>query len=419
MCMQLVRYKTAVIALCLAISATGIIHSQTKAKGSAFFKVSGKELIAPDGKPFLLKGINLGNWLNPEGYMFLFSGTNSYRLIDQAFKEMIGPDATDTFWRKFQDNYITKDDLLYIKQTGMNSIRLPFHYKLFTYEDYMGHNDPNRGFELLDRAIEWSREAGLYVILDMHDAPGGQTGDNIDDSYGYPWLFENQNDQQLFCYIWQKIATHYAHNPTVIGYDLLNEPIAHYFPNKDELNSKLEPLYKKAIEAIRKVDTNHVVLLGGAQWNGNFDVFNDWNFDSNIMYTCHRYWCDTLQANIQDFIDFRNKSNRPIYMGETGENTNEWVDSFRRLLEKNNIGWHYWPYKKMPEERGMLTIRQPKDWQLIVEYTQKDRNDFAHIRKNKPDSRIIQKALDELLENIKFKNCITNSSYIKALGMNP
>jgi len=70
-----------------------------------------------------------------------------------------------------------------------------------------------------------------------------------------------------------------------------------------------------------------------------------------MMYTCHRYYCDTLQSSIQDIIDFRNKVNLPIYMGETGENTDGWVCSFRKLLDKNNIGWHFWPYKKLENTR--------------------------------------------------------------------
>jgi len=53
------------------------------------------------------------------------------------------------------------------------------------------------GFRLLDRVVEWSQEAGLYVVIDMHCAPGGQTGANIDDGWGYPWLFESPEAQQL------------------------------------------------------------------------------------------------------------------------------------------------------------------------------------------------------------------------------
>jgi hypothetical protein len=384
-----------------------------------FVQIEHQGLIDRNGKPFLIKGINLGNWLNPEGYMFLFDKVNSFRLIDQALKELVGADETNRFWQQFQENYITQADIHYIRQTGMNSIRLPFHYKLFTNEDYMGANNANRGFELIDRVIGWCKAEGLSVILDMHDAPGGQTGDNIDDSYGYPYLFENKNDQVLYCSIWQRIAKHYANEPTIIGYDLLNEPIAHYFSNKDELNKQLETVYEMATAAIRQVDKNHIVILGGAQWDGNFAVFNDWTFDDKMMYTCHRYWCDTLQQNIQDFLDFRTKANRPLYMGETGENTNEWVGGFRRLLEQNNIGWHFWPYKKIENTRCMTSIKVPENWNLIVEYTKKDRSSFQKIRENRPSHALVKEAMNELLENMKFDHCSINRGYIQALGMVP
>jgi len=384
-----------------------------------FISVVEQNLVTPDGEVFLMKGINLGNWLNPEGYMFLFQDVNSYRLIDQALKEMVGPDFVNQFWRKFQENYITQDDIRYIRQTGMNSIRIPFHYKLFTCEDFMGSNNPNRGFELLDSVIQWCKEEGLYVVLDMHAAPGGQTGDNIDDSYGYPWLFESPKSQALFCSIWKRIAEHYADEPTVLGYDLLNEPIAHFFDNKDELNNYLEPLYRKATEAIREVDKNHIVIWGGAQWNTNFSVFQNPHFDDKMMYECHTYWSDTTQAAIQHFLDFREKTNLPVYMGETGENTDEWIGGFRRLLEKNRIGWHFWPYKKMAKSSCMVSIKEPKNWDLVVEYTKKDRSSFAKIRENRPDQNKVRNALSELLDNCKFVECAKNDGYIKALGMHP
>ncbi|MDR3651674.1 MAG: cellulase family glycosylhydrolase [Paludibacter sp.] len=397
-----------------------LLFAEKKSSNSTkFFNIDNQNLIGPSGNHFEIKGINLGNWLNPEGYMFLFENASSYRLIDQAFKEMIGTDRTNIFWHQFQDQYITQSDIHYIRKTGMNSIRIPFHYKLFTNEDYMGYNNSNRGFELLDRVVKWCKSEGLYVILDMHDAPGGQTGDNIDDSYGYPWLFENGNDQLMFCSIWGRIAKHYANETTIIGYDLLNEPIAPYFNNKDEINKKLENVYKMAVASIRKYDKNHIVLLGGAQWDGNFAVFTDWHFDNKMMYTCHRYWCDTLQANIQDLLDFRNKVNLPIYMGETGENTDNWVSSFRKLLEKNNIGWHYWPYKKLSSTRGMVSIKVPEKWNLLTEYINKERNGFDKIRALRPSQSEVQKALDQFIENMKFKNCTPNANYIKALGMNP
>lgn len=385
-----------------------------------FIHIQGPDLITPDGNKFLIQGINLGNWLNPEGYMFFFGNVNCYRTINEAFCELVGPDFTAWFWREFKKNYITQADIAYIKQTGMNSIRLPFHYKLFTDEDYMGNTRGQEGFEIIDRLLDWCRKEGLYVIFDMHDAPGGQTGDNIDDGYGYPWLFESEESQQLCCDIWKQIAQRYANDPIVLGYDLLNEPIAHYF--KDDyphLNAALEPFYKKCTAAIREVDKNHIILLAGAQWNGNFSVFSDWKFDDKIMYTCHRYWCDTLQNNIQDFVDFRDKVNLPMYMGETGENNNQWVGAWRRLMERNNIGWHYWPYKKMARGACMMLVNPPENWNVIVEYTKKDRSSFAKIRENRPEQALVRQALTDLLENIKFANNKKNEGYTRELGMNP
>ncbi|HNU77558.1 MAG: glycoside hydrolase family 5 protein [Prolixibacteraceae bacterium] len=410
-----------------ALSAVLMIWAFTKCNtpGSpvgkpGFITISGHDLTTPDGEKFFIRGTNLGNWLNPEGYMFRFGRTSSARLIDQAFREMVGPDFTDEFWKLFKDNYVTREDIRYIKSTGMNSIRVPFHYKLFTDEDYLGLTVNQDGFQRLDSVVEWCRESGLYVILDMHDAPGGQTGDNIDDSYGYPWLFVSEKSQEQFISIWKKIAAHYANEPVILGYDLLNEPIAtHFREDYDLLNPQLEPLYKKAVAAIREVDPNHIILLAGAQWNSNFKVFSDSKFDDKIMYTCHRYWTDTLQSNIQDFVDFRDSVNLPMYMGETGENNDEWIAAWTRLMVKNNIGYHYWPYKRMGSPSSVLNIADPENWDSIVAYTRHPRLSFGEIRNVRPDQALVRKAMLDLIENCKFQNCTKNEGYIRAIGMTP
>ncbi|MCY1721312.1 cellulase family glycosylhydrolase [Prolixibacteraceae bacterium Z1-6] len=277
--------------LCVLFLFVGLIVSFNSCKqlvqeteSPKFITIDGPDLIAPSGEKLFIQGINLGNWLNPEGYMFQFRKTSSARLIDQAFREMAGPDFTNEFWKLFKDNYITREDIQYIKSAGVNSIRLPFHYKLFTDEDYMGLSANQDGFERIDSLLSWCSKAELYVILDMHDAPGGQTGDNIDDSYGYPWLMVSEKSQELFVGIWREIADRYKDEPLILGYDLLNEPIATYFGDEiPELNKQLEPLYMRAVAAIREVDKNHIVLLGGAQWNSNFSIFTDSKFDDNIM----------------------------------------------------------------------------------------------------------------------------------------
>jgi len=406
------KYLFSIMAAMLAI-----IPVALNAQSLKFISVEGKEIIGTDNKPFLIKGTNLGNWLIPEGYMFKFTDINSPKLINQAFMEMIGSDETRVFWQKYLDNYITRADIHYLKSTGMNTIRVPFSYRLFTEEDYLGENNPDRGFELLDRLIGWCKAESIYVILDMHSAPGGQTGDNIDDGYGYPFLFQSESCRALTIKIWTRIANHYKNETTIMGYDLLNEPIAHYF-KKEELNPYLEPFYKELTKAVRTVDQNHLVILGGAQWDSNMHMFGP-PFDSKVVYTFHKYWTKTTTKDVvQEYIDYRDKYNVPIYCGETGENNDEWVGSFRKMLEENNIGWTYWPYKKMDNISGIITFNRPMGYDTIINYTEKKRTSFEDIRKAAPTNREqVKQALYQMLENCRFENCTPNTGYIEALGL--
>lgn len=385
------------------------------AQKRSFVYTQGKDLMLPNGTPFIMRGTNLGNWLVPEGYMFKLKDVNSPRMINEALNELIGPSAVDSFWKAYLNNYITRADIHYMKSIGMNSIRVPFNYRLFTAEKYLGETNPNHGFELLDKLIGWCKKEKLYVILDMHCAPGGQTGDNIDDGYGYPFLFESEQDQQLTASIWRRIAAHYSNESLIIGYDLLNEPIAHYFDSK-LFNPKLEKVYKRIAAAIREVDKNHILILGGAQWDSNFSPFGT-PFDSKLVYTFHKYWTPPTTEVIQSYIDFSNKYNVPIYCGETGENTNEWIDSFRTTLEHARIGWHFWPYKKMKDARCVIQFEKPDFYDSIVHYAETEKKNFADIRKSRPGNiGQIKKALNDFLNQCLFANCFPNNGYVKALG---
>lgn len=381
---------------------------------SLYVTVKGKQFIAADGKALALKGINLGNWLLPEGYMFKFQNASSPRLIQTAINLLIGEEEAAKFWKAYRDNYITRDDIHYLKSCGFNSVRVPFSYRLL-----VNGSDPVRlegpGYDLLDRVVGWCKDEGLYIILDMHAAPGGQTGDNIDDSFAYPYLYDSPESQELTCRIWTTLAQRYASEPTVLGYDLLNEPIAHYF-DVNALNPKLEPLYKKITGEIRKVDRNHIIFLGGAQWDSNFKIFGQ-PFDDKLVYTFHKYWTETTQAVIQEYVDFGNKYNVPIWMGESGENTDAWITSFRKLLDANDIGWCFWPYKKLDSTSSIVSITQPENWSAISDFADMQKTTFEKVRKRRPTKEIITRALNDYLENIRLKNCKPNEGYLKALGL--
>src|SRR3989440_923550 len=397
----------AVVLLCLC--AVGDADARSK-----FVTTRGKELVTPDGRPLILKGIGLGNWLLPEGYMFKFKSANSPRLIQVVINQLVGEDEARRFWKTYRDNYVTAEDIRFIKRAGFNSVRVPFSYRLFVSE-----TDPQRlegvGYELLDRVVGWCRKEGLYVILDMHAAPGGQTGDNIDDSWAYPFLFESPESQELTVKIWQKIAARYKNEPAILGYDLLNEPIPQFF-DKAQLNPKLEPLYRKVVAGIRSVDKNHIIFLGGAQWDPNFKVCGP-AFDGRLADTFHKYWMDVKQEAIQEYVDFSNKYNVPVWMGESGENKDEWIASFRTLLERNAIGWCFWPYKKLDATSCIASIKKPAEWDAIISFANHPRTTFEEVRNNRPPKEKVEKALSDYLEQIKFRNCGINEGYLKALGL--
>lgn len=410
------------ILLSLAALATLLFCSCTNKQSEDFIRVEGEYLMQGEDT-FFIRGTNLGNWLNPEGYMFGFRRCANAGRINDAFAEMVGPDFTTKFWQQWRRTYITEADIEYIASTGANTIRLPFHYKIFTPDLYLGGRctDPaTTCVAQIDSCIVWAARNGMHVILDMHDAPGGQTGDNIDDSYGYPWLMTCPESQQLFCDIWQTIAERYKNNPTVLGYELCNEPIATYFEaDRDSLNAALEPLFKQAVAAIRKADSRHIILLGGAQWNGTFDgVFTDWTYDDNLMWTCHRYGQSPDYQGIHDLLEWRDSTHLCMYMGETGHNTYEWIRQSVELYEANNLGYTFWPYKKMGNQ-SWIGFAPPADWATVVDYAEADHYTYGAIRQLRPDQQTVRDALTELLENCRFENCQIDSLYISSMLLVP
>jgi endoglucanase len=379
---------------------------------SAQFAHTGhKQILDASGKPLLIRATNLGNWLVPEGYMWLFEGgPQSPGEIRALVLELLGPEGAAAFWQKYRENYITRDDIALLRRAGFNAIRVPLHYALF-------ESDGAEGFKLLDQLIAWSRAENLYVILDLHAAPGGQTGANIDDSAGYPWLYTSPEEQEHLIAIWRRLAGHYQGDPTVLGYDLLNEPIPH-FPKLRPLNSSLEPLYKKLSAEIRTVDAHHILFLGGAQWDTNFSIFGK-PFDTNVAYTFHKYWTAPDESVLRPYLDFRDQYDVPVWMGESGENTDEWIAQFVNVLERNNIGWAFWPYKKMEKASAVTSIIPPAGWAEIVTFAKLPRG-TAHVEerlKARPEQETITRAFAGFLENVRLEKCRVNEGYLKALGL--
>ena len=398
----------------LALVATlAIGHAARAAEPPSFIHAEGARLVDAQGERFAIKGINLGNWLVPEGYMFKFAHARAPTEIARVIEALVGPEGASRFWSEFRDIYVAKEDIGFIKAAGFNTVRVPLHWRLFVEPDADADRFEGPGWSLLDRLIAWCREAGLRVIIDLHAAPGGQTGVNHDDGTGFPLTFYVPRYRQLTVALWRELAARYRDDPTVLGYDLLNEPISPY-TDENYLNPRLETFYREIVTAIRSVDQNHLVLLAGSQWSTNFAVF-DRPFDANAVYTYHKFWANPTRDSLQSYLNFSNRWNVPLLIGETGELTNKWNEGFRRLHDRFGIGWCFWPYKNLESDSTVISIQKPAGWDLIANVGSSDIG--APEPSSFPFRQQAQAILDAYLEAARFRNGHINGDYLNSLGL--
>ena len=402
----------AVVALLITLA---LVSAPARAAAPNFIHADGARLVDAQGERFAVKGINLGNWLVPEGYMFRFARKRAPSEIAEVIEALVGPEEAARFWTAFREDYVTRDDIRFIKAAGFNTVRVPLHWRLFVEpgaaEDGSADKFEGPGWPLLDALVGWCREAGLRVIVDLHAAPGGQTGVNHDDGTGFPLTFYVPRHRELTVALWKAIAAHYRDEPAVLGYDLLNEPIS---PYSDEayLNPRLEPLYREIVEAIRGVDTHHVVLLAGGQWSTSFAMFGR-PFDANTVYTYHKFWAKPTRDALQSYLNFSKRWNVPILIGETGEMNNQWNVRFRELHEQFSIGWVFWPYKSLDTETAVVSVAKPAGWDLIAQIGSTDTIDSGAL----PPRTQALTILNAYLEGVRFKNVRINGAYLNSLGL--
>ena len=366
-----------------------------------FVRRIGKEIYDINNEPFLLKGVGIGGWLLFEGYMF-----RSFGKIDRPsrFKEhvlkMTNEKYYNDFFERFYDEFFCEEDIILIKKNGFNSIRIAIDYQ-FLYcssDEEVELEHVQRNFERLDNIISLCKTHEVYVILDLHAAPGGQTGTNIDNSSNdEPELFMNELYQDQLCYIWKEIAQRYKDENIIAAYDLLNEPLPEW---NSKYNSLLMPLYKRVIQSIRQVDENHMITLEGLHWSTDWSLFTELP-DENILLQFHKYWNNPDVESLQNYLDVRDKLNVPIFMGEGGENNLQWYYSVFKLYNQLNISSNFWTYKKMETHNSVSSFNKPSKW-----------DDFLKGTTSEQDSI---KTLDELINNIKFENCVINQDVINHL----
>lgn len=366
----------------------------TPAAGARFARAKVTEIVDGSDKPILIRGVNMANWLLLEGYLWRFGGiTQSMTEVEAITVDLIGPTQAKAFFYSYRRNFVSERDVHRIHQDGFNLIRVPLHAKFFQTDDA-------EGFQLIDQLSQWSRKEHIYLILVLQGGVGGITGEASDDGPGYPWLLKDIGVQQETATAWQRIARHYRDDPTILGYDLLNEPML--WSGYLYLDSLLEPEYRRLTAAIREVDPNHILILQPPL--GHFNVFGK-PFDGNTVYSFHSYSATPREEFLRPYLDFREKYQVPLLFAEIyTESAPEWVGAHAHLAEQHNIGWIIWPYKKMyGDTTASFTFSSPPEWQRIITFAHMSRTDRDIKDKNavRPEQKVTDEIFTELLEDEK------------------
>jgi hypothetical protein len=193
------------------------------------------------------------------------------------------------------------------------------------------------------------------------------------------------------------------------------------FPGNEQYKPALEPLLRRVTEAVHALDQNHIVFLTGANWDSDFKVLGA-PFAKNVAYTFHKYWMPPTEASIHEYLDFRDRYQVPIWIGETGENDDQWIAHFRQLLDEQDIGWTFWPFKKMENTAGFVKFARPAHWDKIVAFAkQSAATGSDQVKANlafRPTRTEIEECFADLLQQIELAHCTLNRGYIEALGLN-
>lgn len=386
---------------------------------SQLLKTSGQKIINDKGENIQLKGLGLGGWMLQEGYMLKtadFAGPQ-YK-IKEKIAELIGEDGMNEFYKAYLKNGITKQDIDFLAKAGFNSIRLPMHYNLYTLpiekEPVKGKDTwLDEGFKMTDDLLQWCTDNKIYLILDLHAAPGGQGNDaNISDNdKSKPSLWENEENQRKTVALWKRLAERYKDNPWIGGYDLINEPNINFTgknPNgTDEMsNAPLWKLQKDITAAIREVDKKHIIFIEGNGWGNNYNGLPA-IWDNNMAFSFHKYWNYNDNQTLKFALDLREKHNMPIWLGETGENSNVWFTELIQLLGKHNIGYAFWPMKKIDNIAGINNVKITPEYEKLLDYWKNGGE--------KPSKEYAKKALLQIADHYKLNNTEIKRDVIDAM----
>ncbi|MES2487465.1 MAG: cellulase family glycosylhydrolase [Bacteroidota bacterium] len=266
--------------------------------------------------------------------------------VRNALYDRFGVAGADATLDTFQNTWITTTDLDNIKNMGMNMVRVPFYWMEVMNND--GTIKTN-GFTQLDWVVAQCSSRGMYVILDLHGAPGGINGFITSGQAVINNYWTDTTAQQMTINLWKAIANRYKTNPAVAAYDLLNEPLSS--------NQTLYPIhsfYNTLYQEVRAIDANHTISIGAFPGFGFVVAPSTYGW-TNVLYQVHNYNEDKTNYNSQsgfidaillDIANHQHNWNVPVLAGEFNFwNFPDLWQKYLRGLNALNVSWSNWAYK--------------------------------------------------------------------------
>lgn len=315
-----------------------------------FLHCEGRKIVNAADEPVALKGTNLGGWLIAEAWMSSIRGFEAQWDIDTTLEKRFGRDEARRLLGLYQDNYITEYDLDLLADRGFNCLRVPFWYRNLQSDDdgtFIRKSDGSIDFGRLDWVVSQCQRRGVYVILDMHGAPGFQSiahhSGRVNHCRLYDSTPEGEKMRALSCELWREIAAHFRTNPAVAGYDLLNEPMCDY-KGRQKVNRAYHAVYDVLYNAVREADGDHIVFIEGI-WTP-FDLPRPQKRWENAVYEYHLYLpgnaCFKAFPTVERLRFFKN----PVYIGEFSpcRGSAKWKDILD-VFNRHGWSWTTWTYK--------------------------------------------------------------------------
>jgi hypothetical protein len=341
--------------------------------------VDGPRIVNGRHEDLRLRGFCLGGWMNMENFILGYPGHESG--FRAAMARVLGEDKARFFFERFVHYFIGEDDLCFLKRSGCNVIRIPLNYRHFE-SDGIPFEYKEEGFALLDRAVGWARNQGLYVILDLHAVQGWQNrGWHCDNGCRTAHFFGQRVFEDRAVALWEELAGRYRSEPFLAGYNLMNEPDA------DEVKW-LNHFYRRATDAIRAIDPNHIIFLEGNRYSQQFDEL-DPPFDKDTVYSSHNYAVPAteemaypgefksesydrsrLEREYDERTAYMMRHGVPNWVGEFGAIFGgETSDASRlqvladqiEMIETRGHHWSIWTYKDIGK-MGLVCLDPSSEW---------------------------------------------------------